>query len=384
MSHTSSPAVSGGKNPMKFTIAQSQLNQALGIVSSAVTGRSTLSILKGILLQVGSDGTLTLTGSDNELRIDRRVEVLSSEPGSVVLNAKLFADIIRRLPNVDVTLETIDEKIVQNRTESSRFQIVSIPSDEYPSSDSSVNGQQLSIPTDTFVSMIKKTAFAASKDESRGVIVGILLECSGNQLTMVSLDGFRLSAVTEEIPESPEHSMIISAKILNDAANLLSGNSFQDEAIDIQYDSRKAVIQSENTTITMSLINGKFLDYKNLLPTAFKTEIRLSRSDLLKSAERASLMSNEGRNNLIVLNFDEHTLKMTSSSESGNVDEELPIELQGEKIRIGFNSKYLIEVLKLIEDDEITLHLNSGILPCVIQPEAGGFRYMILPVRVNS
>ena len=370
---------------MKFKTSQSELNKALNFVSKAVTTRSTMPILKGILLNVTSEGKLVLTASDMELSIEKTIPVTDFEEGSIVLPARLFSDIIRKLPNETVSIEQKEFSNVAISTFSSEFNIVGMSPEEFPELGTVNETDKISINREFFKEMIRKTSFAASIDESKGVIVGVLIEVREGSLNMAALDGFRMAVASEKTSNDKEKDIIIAARILNEINKIISETDQDQEFIDLILDNKKAVITTEDSRIILRIIEGTFLQYNSLIPAEFKTTVNISRSMLIESVERASLFAKEGRNNLIKISVGENEVKINSKSEAGNVNESIPAKRDGNDIEIGFNSKYLIEGLKVIRDENIVMKFNESINPCIIEPAGEEeFVYMILPVRLMA
>lgn len=371
---------------MKFKISQTELNKALSFVSKAVSTRSTMPILKGILLSVSSDGILKMTASDMELSIEKTVDVTDAEEGSIVLPARLFSDIIRKLPNEIVNFTAEDYSGVTISTVSSKFKIVGMSPEEFPEIGDVSESKKISVNRDIFKEMIKKTSFAASIDEAKGVIVGVLIEMRENCINMAALDGFRMS-VASEVTDYPENAdIIISARTLNEINKIISESEEDDEVIELILDKYKAVIMTEDSRIILRIIDGVFLKYRDLIPKSFKTNVNVDKNMLIDSIERASLFAKEGRNNLVKLAVTDNSIQITSKSDAGDVSETIPAEKTGDDIEIGFNSKYILEGLKVIRNDNIVLKFNSNVTPCIIEPaeEDENFTYLLLPVRIMA
>lgn len=353
----------------------------------ALPTRSTSNILMGLLIEVNEDGVMKITGSDNEIRIEQTISVQEFEQGSIVLPGKLFVSIIRSMPDEDVTVTCGEDFIASVTTSKSSFRIASLDAREYPLSDPYIEDKTIKIEKEVFSNIIAKTTFAASKVESRGVLVGVLMDIRDDKITFVSLDGFRMVVVRSTLnqPAAEPAKIIISARILNEIVKLLTSSDFEEEELEIGFNEIKknARIASQNTSITISLLNGNYLDYENLLPNQFQTEAVLSREAFRQSVERAALMSTDGRNNLIKLKFTETELNITAKSDSGHYNDRIPVTLKGPEIEIGFNAKYLLDGLKAIDEDIILFSLETNTKPCTITPEDGSYIYMILPVRVS-
>lgn len=368
---------------MKFIISQNELNRAISLVSIAVTSRSTMNIMKGILAEV-KDGRLILTGTDNYVRIEKTLDLIEYEEGATVLPAKLFGDIIRKLPDDIVLVQSDERGQASISTSMSHFDIVCFSAEEYPAADVVEEIGRLRINKETFIQMVKKTAFAASKDDSRGVLVGILIRSTAEKIDLVALDGFRIAAASSETVMAGENEIIVAASILTELVSILSDSGMDHEEIEFRFDAKKAEVTFTDIRVTMSLLNGTFAKYEHLIPSEFSIHVHVSRNSLRESVERAALLATEGRNNLVKLRFEGDELHISSRSESGKVDEVISVQKEGEDLEIGFNSKYLLEGLKAIDEENIIIHLNSGITSCVIEPVSGSYTYLLLPVRIIS
>lgn len=369
---------------MKFTCNQQSLSKALNTVSKAVTSRTTIPILKGILLEASNDNTLTLSASDLDLSIEKKIEVSVEEEGSVVVSARLFSDIIRKLPNEDIEIEELENNNIIIRCLSSEFMIVGLPAEEFPNIGEINEEQKISLEKELLKEMIKKTSFAASIDESKGIIVGVLIEMEEDSLNMVALDGFRMAVTRENMKNEENRKIIISARILNEINKIISETEEQKE-ISVILDEKKAVFLLEDTRIVLRLLEGDFIKYKDILPKENKVKVKVSRTDLLNSIERASLLAKEGKNNLIKLSIFRDKVIITSRSEEGNVKEEVFIEKDGTDLDIGFNSKYILDVLKVVTDSQVVMEFNTSVSPCLIKPvEGNSYEYLVLPVRIST
>ena len=369
---------------MKFSCNQQTLSRALNTVSKAVTSRTTIPILKGILLEVNEDNTLTLSASDLDLSIEKRIGVNAEESGSVVVSARLFSDIVRKLPNEDIQIEEQENNTIIIKCLASEFTIVGQPADEFPNIGEINLDKKLSLEKDILKEMIKKTSFAASIDESKGIIVGVLVEMEEEYLNMVALDGFRMAITREAMKNEEKKKIIIAARILNEINKIISENEDSKEIFMI-LDEKKAVFLLDETKVVLRLLEGDFIKYNDILPKEYKSKVIVSRNDLLNSIERASLLAKEGKNNLIKLSIFRDKIIITSRSEEGNVKEEVFVEKEGTDLDIGFNSKYLLDVLKAVDDEKIALEFNTSVSPCLIKPTEGRkYEYLVLPVRIST
>ena len=370
---------------MKFSCSQQILAKSLNIVSKAVTARTTIPILKGILLKVNSDGTLTMSASDLDLGIEKTFEVENSEEGEIVVQAKLFGDIIRKLPNDTITIEEIEENVII-KCASSEFNIIGSPSDEFPKIGvSEEESSRIVFERELLKDMIRKTSFAASIDESRGIITGILVEMDEDSLNMAALDGFRMAVTRQNIKNSRDEKTVIPARTFNEVAKIISETESEKDTVDLFISEKRAVFIIDDTKVFLRLLDGEFVKYKDILPKESQTRVVLNRSDFLESIERASLLAKVGKNNLIKLDIKDNNIEITSKSEEGNVKENVIISKEGSDLVIGFNSKYLIDALKVIDDEEINILFNSSVSPCLIKPLSGNeYEYLVLPVRITN
>ena len=370
---------------MKFRIEQEELKDALAFVSRAVTNRSTMPVLKGILMKVDEDGMLTMTASDNEFTIEKRLPVYESEPGETVVPAKIFGEVVRKLNGNYIEFILEENNCVNIVTESGDFRIITIESADFPKITDTVPTGRIGVDSEKFRRMVNETSFAASIDKSRGVIVGILIEAQGDSINMVALDGFRMAVASEKTGDqkNDDASIIVPSRILSDIGRMVSEYDSIGEKIEIMFDSHRAFIQSEDSRIVIRTIEGKYLDYERLLPADFSTNVTVVREDFINSVEMASLFAREGRNNLVKLRFAGNGILISSKSEVGDVREKIDCEIEGQEIEIGFNSKYLIEGLKAIDDERVIIKLESSIKPCIIKPEKNDdYKYLLLPVRI--
>jgi DNA polymerase-3 subunit beta len=367
---------------MKFSCNQQILSKALNTVSKAVSSRTTIPILKGILLEASSDGNLKLAASDLDLSIEKTVPVNVLEEGSIVVSSKLFIDIIRKLPNEEVEVEE-SEGSVTIRCLASEFTIVGQPADEFPNIGEIKEETGIRIDKEVLKEMIKRTSYAASIEEAKGIIVGVLLEMDEEGMTMVALDGFRMAVTRESMEKAPKMKIIIAARILNEVNRVFSEDENIKE-VDMIIDEKKAVFLMEGARIVLRIMEGEFVKYKDILPKEYLSRQKVNRGEMIDCLERASLLAKEGKNNLVKLSIVRDKILISSRSEEGNVKEELFVEKEGNDLEIGFNAKYLLDALKVIDDEEVVMEFNTNVSPCLIKPlEGNRYEYLILPVRIS-
>lgn len=368
---------------MKFSCNQSKLSKSLNIISKAISTRTTMPILKGILLEV-EDGMLTLTASDLDISVIRKMKVDSSENGKIVVNAKIFTDIIRKLPSADIEFVVDDSNKMEIKCLNTDFEIICISPDEFPSIYRENFDDAISFHKETFKELIRRTQFAAHPDETRGIISGILIEMNKEYLKMVAIDGYRMAINKAVTNIDSKQKFVISARIMGELSKIINDSQDESDIIKIKKNGKSLAALIGNNEVNLRIIDGEFLQYNEMVPTESSIHVKLNRKSLNEAIDRASIFTIEGQNNLIKLNIKAQNMKISSKSQEGSVVEEVMIEKTGQDIEIGFNAKYLIDILKVIEDDEIMLYFNSPVTPCVVTPIDGDdYLFLVLPVRVK-
>lgn len=364
---------------MKFTCKKSILQEGISTVQKAVTGKSTLPILNGILIRTNGN-EIILTGSDIDLSIETKLKSDIIEEGSIVIDAKLFGEIIRKLDNDIIQISTIDNNSIEILCQKSKFSLINMKSEDFPELPNINENMIFSIPQNILKNMIKGTAFATAQDETRPILTGILFEIKDKMLNLVALDGYRLALRSENLDTDNIISSVIPGKTLNEVSKILEEN---DENVNITFTPNHILFSIRETKIISRLLEGDFIKYNSIIPEEYNLKIIAKRTVLLNSIERASLMAKDGNTNLIKLDIEDEAMIITSNSQLGMVREELSIILQGEPLKIAFNSKYLIDVLKIMDEDEIVMELSSSVSPCILKnKDINNCTYLVLPVRL--
>ncbi len=370
---------------MKFNCNKQELNTALNIVSKGISIRTTIPTLKGILLEV-KDDYLLMTASDMEITVQNKIKVSNTSSGSIVVPSKLFTDIVRKLPNDEIKVE-VDNENIRISCLNSEFNLVGMSADEFPNIINTDNEtDRISLDRKLFNNMIKKTSFSASIDQTKPTLTGILIEFGKENLSLVAIDGYRMALAKEKYISENEKEVIISAKIMNEISKILTETEGKtDSDIELIIDSKSAVFNLEDIRITARLISGKFINYKDIIPKSSPIEVTVNKNILSECIERASLLSKEGKNNLIKFNIRDNIINITSNSEEGNVTEDIAVVKTGDDLEIGFNSKYILDILKVIDDDEVLMKFEMPTAPCLIDPvNSDSYEYLLLPVRITN
>lgn len=364
---------------MIFICEKQKILEGISIVQKAITGKSTMPILEGIYIQT-NQSTLTLIGSDTDVSIQTSVEAEIIEEGSIVIDAKIFGEIIRKLPNSTIKIETIENQLIRITCEKSVFDVVYMNTSEFPALPEVNENLKISVNQNILKNMIKGTSFAIAQDETRPILQGILFEIKNKNLNLVALDGYRLAIKSEFLDTDIDMEVVIPGKTLNEVSKILEDT---EDIVDITFTNNHILFNLEKTKIISRLLEGKFINYNSLLPQEHKLFVNVNRQELQNAIERASLMAKDGNTNLIKLDLQQDNLVITSNSQLGKVREEISIKLQGEGIQIAFNSRYLLDVLKNVEDNEVVMKMTSGISPCVIEEKDNeNAKYLVLPVRL--
>ncbi len=364
---------------MKFICNQQELIKKLNILSKGVSVRTTIPSLKGILINL-NDNNLKMTSSDMDITIEVMMEVEGKEDGSVIIPYKIFSDLIRKLPNDEIEISS-DLSNINIKCRNSNTSIIGMEGSEFPVITTDENyKEKLVINKEILSKMIKNTSFAASIDQTKGVLSGVLIEMSYNQIRTVAIDGFRMAVNTEKVESAEEESFIISSKLINDVNKIFA--EAEGEEVEFIYDDKGIIIKIDDTKISLRMIAGEFIKYKDIIPKDSPIRIRANKNELIDSIERASIMT-EGKNNLIKISAKDNILTVSSNSEEGGSIEDILVEKSGDNITIGFNARYMIDVLKVISDDEVILNMNTPITPCLITPvDKDNYVYLVLPVRI--
>lgn len=369
---------------MKFICEQSELQKALVTVSKAVTQKTTIPILKGILLNLEGN-FLTLSASDLDISIEKKIEIKGLEDGTCVVPSRLFIDIIRKLPDEVVEFSLIELNQLLIKTSKTEFNITTFSGDEFPKITQHENENNFfTMDKNIFKDMVRKTSFAASLEDTKGLIVGILIEREKDSFNMIALDGFRMAVVREKISNEKEENIIIPAKLMDEMSRIIAD---EDPKEDVKFyiDTKKSLVSFDKTKVVLRLLEGEFIKYKDILPKDIKIKIKVSKRNLQEAIERAALFSREGRNNLIKFTISDTLLVITSKSEEGHLREETEIEKIGEDLEIGFNHKYILDVLKVVDDEELIMEFNTPTSPMIIKREKDDYyEYLVLPVRING
>lgn len=367
---------------MKLFCKPRELMNSISIVQKAVSSKSTLPIIKGIYLKA-YDQKLRLMTTDLELSIDHIMDANIIEEGSTVVDARLFSDIIRRLPNEDVEIQLQDNKQLFIQCGTAQFNILSLDPSEFPELPEIENTDTYEISQQLLKDMIRQTVFAIAEDETRPILTGVLMEIEDEVLNMVALDGYRVAFVRDNMGTGPDKKVVVPGKTLNEISRIISGE--EEENVEISFTDKHVLFKIDSSKLISRLLEGEFINYKQIIPNQFKSKVKVDTRDLLDSIERAALLGREGRSSLVKFTITDDSMIINSNSELGNVHEEINIELEGDDLQIAFNSKYFIDALKVIDDEVVYLEFTTNLSPGVIRPiNNNNTIHLVLPVRLAS
>lgn len=366
---------------MKFSCEKETLLSVISTASRAVTGRSAMPLLEGLLVE--ADTGITITGYDLSMGIRSVGEANVVKPGKIVINARLFYDIIRKLPNDMVYIEINEKQMITIKCASSVFNLIGTPADEYPELAEVNCETDLTMQQRTLKSMISQTIFSVSDNEAKPIHTGCLFDINGGELRMVAVDGYRLSVRCEKLEGiSEDIKFVVPASSLREIERILKDT---EETIDIYPDAKNILFKTGNTTLITRLIEGEFLNYKAAVPSDLNTEIIIDRHDFITCIERVSLIVSEKLKNPVRLHFDGSYMQLSCVTAIGKSYDECAFEGTVENLEIGFNNRYLLEALRACTDDSIKILMKGALSPIVMKPlEGDAFTYLVLPVRLKT
>lgn len=363
---------------MKFKINQKDLAKHISIAQKGISSRTTLQILDGILIEA-KNGRLKLTGTDLEISIETYVDCEVEKEGSIVVNSRIFGDIIRKFPDAPIYIN-VDNNNINVKCENSEFNILGNSAKDYPSLPIVLEQDLFKLPKDLFKNAIKQTVFATTQDETRPSLTGVLLEITDGNISFVALDGYRLALRKLPIKSDLEIKIIIPGRALNELNKILEEN---EEDINIAAAPGHVIFNIGDTIVYSRLLEGQFFNYKEIIRKDHKTSVVVNRKVFQDSLERASLLAKEEKANLVKLSVMKDQILIKSNSEIGNVNEVITTEIDGEDINIAFNSRYILEGIKVIDLEEIKLNFMGSLNPCIIKAiQDENYTYLVLPVRL--
>lgn len=371
---------------MKIIVNQKEFSKSLTSALKIIDRNTTMPIIKGVLLKV-IDNKLYITATDLLITIETNIKGLKDyEEGTiVVLSANILSEIIKRLPDEEIEITSDNTSEIKLSCTNSQFSLSGISSEDYPETPHIQSDNEFKVEKDLLLDMIFKTEFAISTDQARPVLTGSLLEIENGEMVLVSLDGYRLAVRKAEVSNFDENiSIIIPGKAIRKLLDILKMEKTEEDNIGIKPSKNHVVINTGTTVITSRLLEGHFLSYKDIIRNEYNTKVDIDRNLFKSALERASYIDRDGQNSLIKMSIELDSVVIKSNSDTGNIHEVVPAEVEGEPLDIAFNTRYILDGMKVIDTEKISMYLVGNIHPCIINPmDYENYTYLILPVRLS-
>ncbi len=367
---------------MKLICNKSELLKGVNIVSKAVPVRTTMAILECILIDASAN-KIKLTANDMELGIETIIDGEILEAGIIALDAKIFLEIVRKLPDNEVTIETDAAFKTLITCEKAKFNIIGKSGEDFSYLPYVERKDSITMSQFTLKEVIRQTIFSITDNDANKLMSGELFEINENLLKVVSLDGHRISIRNIELKNSYEHKkVIVPGKTLNEISKIIPGSAEEDVMIFLT--ENHIVFEFDQTMVVSRLIEGEYFKIEQMLSSDYETKLTIHKKELLDCIDRASLLIKEGDKKPIIMNITDDSMELKINSFIGSMNEEIDIEKEGKDILIGFNPKFYIDALRVIDDEYITIYMVNPKAPCFIKDENESYIYLILPVNFNS
>ncbi len=367
---------------MKLVCSKSNLLNGVQIVSKAVSNKTTMSILECIMVDA-SKGIITLTANDMDLGIETIIDGDIIEKGVIALDAKIFLEIVRKLPDSDITIETDSSYKTTITCEKAKFTIIGKSGEDFSYLPVVEKEDSIVISQFTLKEVVRQTIFSISDNDNNKLMTGELFEINGNELKVVSLDGHRISIRKIELKEEyAPKKVVVPGKTLNEVSKILPGGA--DSFVTISFTSKHIVFEFENTTVVSRLIEGEYFKIDQMLSSDYETKVKINKKEFLNCIDRATLLVKEGDKKPIIINITDGSMELKINSILGSMNEEIDIEKQGKDLMIGFNPKFLIDALRVIDDEDVDLYMVNPKAPCFIKNPEESYIYLILPVNFTT
>ena len=367
---------------MKLICSKSNLLHGVNIVSKAVPTRTTMAILECILIDASAN-EIKLTANDMELGIETKIEGEIAERGVIALDAKIFSEIVRKLPDSDVVIETDASFKTTITCEKAKFNIVGKSGDDFSYIPYIERNEAITLSQFTLKEVIRQTIFSIADNDNNKLMTGELFEIEENNLKVVSLDGHRISIRNIELKNNYEHKkVVVPGKTLQEVSKILPGSAEED--VNMFLTDNHIVFEFDDTTVVSRLIEGEYFKIEQMLSSDYETKVKINKRELLDCIDRATLLVKEGDKKPIIMNVTDGNMELKINSFIGSMNEDIDIVKDGKDILIGFNPKFFIDALRVIDEEEVSLYMVNPKAPCFIKDDEGKFIYLILPVNFNA
>ena len=367
---------------MKIICTKQNLAKGVSIVSKAVPSKTTMPILECILIDASTD-VIKLTANDMELGIETRIEGEILEHGIIALNAKIFSEIVRKLPDNDVVIEVGADNQTLITCEKAKFTIAAQSGEDFSYLPAIEKEDSITISEFTLKEVIRQTIFSIADNENNKLMTGELFEIEGNHLKVVSLDGHRISIRNIELKESYENKkVVVPGKSLIEVSKIIPGST--EEMVNLFITDNHIIFEFDNTTVVSRLIEGEYFKIDQMLSTDYETKFKINKRELLDCIDRATLMVKEGDKKPIIMDITDGNMELKINSVAGSMKEDIEIGKEGKDILIGFNPKFFIDALRVIDEEEVSIYMVNPKAPCFIKDDEDKYIYLILPVNFNT
>lgn len=367
---------------MKIICSKSSLLKSVSIALKAVPSKTTMPILECILMDATTN-QIKFTTNDMELGIETIVDGTIEEKGKVALDAKIFYEIIRRLPDNDVTIKTDDKYAATITCEKAKFNIPGKSGEDFAYLPMIEKDEPLTISQYTLKEMIRQTIFSIAVNENNKLMTGELFEIKNNCLKVVSLDGHRISIRKMSLKKDySDRKVVVPGKTLSEVSKILSGEV--DDQVSIYFTKNHILFEFDQTMVVSRLIEGEYFRIDQMLSSDYETKLKINKKEFLDCIDRATLLVREVDKKPIIINITDDDMELRIDSAMGSMNEEIDIEKEGKDIMIGFNPKFLIDALRVIDDETVTIYLVNPKAPCFIRDDEENYTYLILPVNINQ
>ena len=367
---------------MHIICDKSKLIEGMNIVMKAIPGKTTMMILECVVIEV-KDNQIKLIANDLQLGIETLIDGEIKQEGSVAVGAKVFFEIIRKLPSDNVSI-TVDEDYHMNIScGKAKFNIMAKATDEFPYLPNIVKDKNVNISQFTLKDIIRQTVFSISDNENAKVMTGELFEIHDSELKVVSLDGHRISIRKVKLNQSYDDvSVIIPGKTLIEISKIINGG--MDDEVSIFFTDKHVLFEFEDTIVLSRLIEGEYYKIDKMLSTDYETKVTVNKREMLECIDRSTLLLKESDKKPVIIDVQDDYMKFAMNSAIGSMDEDIDASKEGKDILIGFNPRFLMDALRVIDEDEITMYMINPKAPCFIRDQEETYIYLILPVNFNG
>ena len=367
---------------MKLVCSKSNLLTGVQIVSKAVPSKTTMSILECILIDA-TQGQIKLTANDMEIGIETVIDGEVVEKGIIALDAKIFSDIVRKLPDNDITIETDSSFKTTITCEKAKFNIIGKSGEDFSYLPEIERNDSIVVSQFTLKEVVHQTIFSIADNDNNKLMTGELFEINEDELKVVSLDGHRISIRKIKLKNSyGNKKVVVPGKTLSEVSKILSGDT--DKDVNIFFTDKHVLFEFDQTIVVSRLIEGEYFRIEQMLSSDYETKVKVNKRELLDCIDRATLLIKEGDKKPIIINITDQDMELKINSTVGSMDESMDIQKSGKDLMIGFNPKFMIDALRVIDDEEIDMYLVNPKAPCFIKDAEEQYIYLILPVNFTT